>query len=97
MDHIIQFAVSVDDDRIKELAEASAAKELIKQYKCDEYHLGFGNPRWKSAISDAIVNKLVAEIKETGMDEVANEVADKLFRSSKFREKVAGELAERGK
>lgn len=95
MEHIIQFAVSVDDDRITELAEQAAASELVRQYKEGQYRY---EPRdaWKDRLTERVVAAIVAEVMETIADEVVGMVADKLARSQKFREKVAGQLAERG-
>lgn len=94
MEHIIQFAVSVDDDRITELAEQAAADELVKQYKQSRYD--YRADAWKERLTERVVSEIVAEVMGTRADEVAGMVADKLFKSQKFREKVAGQLAERG-
>lgn len=97
MEHIIQFAVSVDDDRIMKLAEQAAANELVKQFKDGGERAGYyTSDRWKSKVFDEVTRELVAEISGTQVDEMAQMVADKLFRSQKFREKVAYALAERG-
>ena len=96
MEHIIQFAVSVDDDRIMKLAEQAAANELVKQFKSRGARVGYySDDVWKSRVFDAVTRELVAEISGTQVNEMAQMVADKLFRSQKFREKVADTLAER--
>ena len=95
MEHIVQFAVSVDDDRITELAEQAAADELVKQYKKSRYEYGRGDA-WKDRLTERVVSEIVAEVMETRADEVVGMVSDKLFKSQRFREKVAGQLAERG-
>ena len=92
MEHIVQFAVSVDDDRIMELAEQAAAKELVNQFKGD-YADYYSGQRWKTELSEEVIERLVREVPQ---DAIANAVANKLFRSQKFREKVAGKIAERG-
>lgn len=96
MEHIVQFAVSVDDDRITELAEQAAANELVKQYKEGQYRY---EPRdaWKDRLTERVVAAIVAEVMETRADEVVGMVADKLSRSQKFRERLAERLAERGR
>ena len=97
MEHIIQFAVSVDDDRIMKLAERAAADELVKQFKSRDARVGYyAGDAWKSRVFDAVTRDLVREISGTQVNEMAQTVADKLFRSQKFREKVADALAERG-
>lgn len=93
MEHIIQIAVSVDDDRIVALAEQAAAKEIVKSFK-DE--TGGYTRAWVSRLSGQVVEAIVSEMSADGYDEIAVEVAGKLMRSQKFREKVAAALAERG-
>lgn len=92
MEHIIQIAVSVDDNRIMALAEQAAAKELVQQFKGkrDSY---YGDLKWKSELSQKVVERLVREIHQ---DDIAEAVANRLFKSQKFREKVAGKIAEVG-
>ena len=92
MEHIIQIAVSVDDERIMVLAEQAAAKELVNQFK-GEHADYYRDQRWKSSLSQAVVERLVEEVPR---DDIAEAVAYRLFRSQKFREKVAGKIAERG-
>ena len=96
MEHIIQFAVSVDDDRITELAERAAANELVKQYKKSRYDYG-PTDAWKDRLTESVVSAIVAEVMEMRADEVVGMVADKLSRSQKFRERLAERLAERGR
>lgn len=91
MEHIIQIAVSVDDERIMALAEQAAAKELVNQLKGGRDY--YREQRWKKDLSQEVVDRLV---KEACQDDIAEAVADRLFRSQKFREKVAGKISERG-
>lgn len=93
MEHIIQIAVSVDDDRIAELAEQAAAKEIVKNF-IDE--TGRYTWSWTQKLSGQVVEAIVSEMSEGGYDEIAEEVAARLTRSQKFREKVAAAMAERG-
>lgn len=91
MEHIIQIAVSVDDDRIMALAEQAAAKELVNQFK-GEHTDYYREQRWKTELSKDVIERLVEEVPR---DDIAEAVANKLFRSQKFREKVACKIAER--
>ena len=95
MDHIIQFAVSVDDKRIKELAEAAAAKGLVEDFKKD-YGSGYGYQKaWIGYIKRDVVDRLVAEFLEKSDDDLAEMVAGRLIRTSKFREKVSEKVSEK--
>ena len=93
MEHIIQIAVSVDDDRIAALAEQAAAKEIVKSFKTET---GGYTRAWVSRLSEQAVEAIVSEMAAEGYDEIAEEVARRLTRSQKFREKVAAALSERG-
>lgn len=93
MDHIIQIAVSVDDDRIEALAEQAAAKELVKRFVSETGRYTWS---WTQKLSEQVVEAIVSEMSADGYDEIVDAVASKLTRSQKFREKVAAALAERG-
>lgn len=93
MEHIIQIAVSVDDDRIAALAEQSAAKEIFKNFINET---GGYTRAWTQKLSRQVVEAIMSEMAAVGYDGIAEEVAARLTRSQKFREKVAAALAERG-
>ena len=93
MEHIIQIAVSVDDDRIAELAEQAAANEIVKKFINET---GRYTRAWTQRISRQVIEAIVSEMSADGYDEIAVEVATRLTRSQKFREKVATALSERG-
>ena len=93
MEHIIQIAVSVDDDRIAALAEQAAAKEIVKKF-IDE--TGGYTRAWTQRLSRQVVEAIVAEMSEGGYDEIAADVASRLTRSQRFREKAAAALSEGG-
>ena len=84
MEHIIQIAVSVDDDRIEALAEKAAANELVKRF-IDET----GRYRWRDALTERIVSSIIEVLSGDGYSEIAEAVAVRLSRSKKFRDKVA--------
>ena len=84
MEHIIQIAVSVDDDRIEALAEKADANELVKRF-IDET----GRYRWRDALTERIVSSIIEALSGDGYSEIAEAVAVRLSRSKKFRDKVA--------
>ena len=94
MEHIIQIAVSVDDDRIAELAEQAAAKEIVKNFVNET---GGYTRTWTQKLSRQVVEAIVSEMAADGYGEIAEEVAARLTRSQKFREKVVSALENRGK
>lgn len=93
MEHIIQIAVSVDDDRIAALAEQAAAKEIVKNFINET---GGYTRVWTQKLSRQVIEAIVSEMSADGYDEIAEEVAARLTRSQKFREKVAAALADSG-
>lgn len=98
MEHIIQFAVSVDDDRITELAEETAEKKLVEDFKKAEAEGRYGfRDGWTSGVKNAVIDALIAEFKYEGRDMslIVEKVADRLARSPKFRDTVAEALAEK--
>ena len=93
MEHIIQIAVSVDDDRITALAEQAAAKEIVRNFTNE---MGGYTRAWTQKLSRQVIEAIVSEMSAGGYDEIADEVAARLARSQKFREKVTAALSERG-
>lgn len=84
MEHIIQIAVSVDDDRIEALAEKAAANELVKRF-IDET----GRYRWRDRMQEEVTSSIIEALSGDGYSEIAEAVASRLSRSKKFRDKVA--------
>ena len=84
MEHIIQIAVSVDDDRIEALAEKAAANELVKRFIDDT-----GRYRWRDRMQEAVTSSIIEALSGDGYSEIAEAVAVRLSRSQKFRDKVA--------
>ena len=84
MEHIIQIAVSVDDDRIEALAEKAAANELVKRFIDDT-----GRYRWRDRMQEAVTSSIIEALSCDGYGEIAEAVAVRLSRSKKFRDKVA--------
>ena len=93
MEHIIQIAVSVDDDRIAELAEQAAAKDIVRNF-IDA--TGGYTRAWTKRLSEQAVEAIMSEMAADGYDEIAEEVAARLTRSQKFREKVVAAMEDRG-
>lgn len=98
MEHIIQIAVSCDDERIVRLAEESAANQLVKKV-VDHYE---GNRRGyysrrsvEEMIADNATQKVVDQVVRIHLDRIADKVAERLSRSKAFREKVAAGISDR--
>lgn len=91
MEHIVQFAIGIDDDRITQAVENNAEKEIIKQIKqsvvnrlfSNTYYCQNANPQSDnlSAFSKKIVTELFAENRDAIINRAAEILADKLAKS----------------
>lgn len=92
MEHIVQFAIGIDDDVIRQRVEQSAEKTIIQQltndikktfYKTDYY----GRPSNKP--SDFILEKIESFLKDNRddiLEMAADKIAEKLARSKRGKE-----------
>lgn len=94
MEHILQFAINIDDNTIKQNIEAKAEKQVIEQVA--------------SAIKSSIIDKwgsltftsetIIRTVMEEHKDEIiklaAENVAESMKRSKKYREALANIVEE---
>lgn len=95
MEHILQFAVSIDDASIEKLVIESATKQLANEIvdKAKE-SLGFTNRYGRpildedgegyGIVKDAI-EKIVKEREDEIINRVIEKIADKTYRSKKYQ------------
>lgn len=95
MEHILQFAVSIDDTSIEKLVIESATKQLANEI-IDEAKksLGFAN-RYGSpyldedgegyGIAKDAIEKVVKEREDEIINRVIEKIADKTYRSKKYQ------------
>lgn len=97
VEHVMQIAVSVDDDAIKAAAIGAATKELKEDITKCYFSGGYSYYKKEptSALND-IVAKLVTEMlvenKELILEEVINKASDKLARSKVVKEAIQKEI-----
>ena len=95
MEHIVQIAVSVDDDAIVRIITEKAAKEIteeLKQQVTDKlfqpsYYSRHANPD-RDRLSDftrKLVGELLEENKDTIIEKAADNLADRLARTKKAK------------
>jgi hypothetical protein len=94
MEHIVQFAIGIDDNAIREKVEANAEKEIIKSIKQDVANKLFSS--WYrnakpekdplSEFSKGIVEKFLEQHQEELLEKAAVHLADKLARTKKGKE-----------
>lgn len=101
MEHIIQFAIGIDDDHIRKQVEASAESQIIddiRQMVMDKMldrsyyaqHAASNDPL-KAWVRQEIINFMV-EHKEEILNKAASELADHLRRSKKAREYILNRI-----
>lgn len=98
MEHIVQFAIGIDDDRIVNLVEENASNQIIGELKqqvanriFSAYYYGSNaNPKRDplSDMSERIVADFLNENKEAILQRAAEVLADKMFRSKTMRDKL---------
>jgi hypothetical protein len=96
MEHIVQFAVGIDDNKITALVEQNAEKEIIKDLKQDvanklfkkDYYRKNADPKTDclSYFSEQLVIGMLEENKEYILDKAATLLANKLARTKKGKE-----------
>lgn len=73
MEHIVQFAISVDDEAIKKICEESAAKQI----KDDILDFSHGQDRWNNKRNPSPVH--LTEMFENEIKEYINEHGDAII------------------
>jgi hypothetical protein len=98
MEHVIQFAVGIDDDRIVNLVEANASKQIIGELKQQvanrifsaNYYDKNADPS-RDQLSEAsvkIVSDFLKDNKDNIVERASEILADKMFKSKTIREKI---------
>lgn len=89
MEHILQFAINIDDETIKKQIEQSAEKKIVDKLKEDIKASIF--TRWGN-VSDKM-EQIIAGVMDDYKDEIikraSEQVADSIKRSKKYREALA--------
>lgn len=98
MEHIIQFGVSIDDERIIKSIEERAYKELAEKLK-READICMYNKYGHDYISDLAkdtIKGLIEAYKEEIIEKAIEVAANKIARSKSFKDGVKDKSANRG-
>ena len=104
MQHVVNIAFDFDDERVKKILEDTTVDKIqkeIKQAVIDEIF----EKQWsnKHAVPDRdplqawatrFIKELIAEHKDEIIKQAAKDISERLFKSPKFREQIAKEVAE---
>ena len=91
MEHIVQFAVSIDDKRIEEICEESAAKQVIDDIKAFSHGTDYGgrinrDPEMLEAMFTTAIKEFVNEHADEIIDMAVAEVSKNFMRTKKAKE-----------
>ena len=99
MEHIVQFAIGIDDEAIRKRIEASAENQIIDSIKSDVTDQIFRKSNWKdetqlhSWVKDIVVEAIL-EHKDEIIKSAAMELCEYMKRTKAVREAVAGAVEE---
>ena len=91
MEHIVQFAVSIDDKRIEEICEETAAKQVIDDIKAFSHGTDFAGrinsgPVVLGAMFTSAIKEFVNEHADEIIDMAVAEVSKNFMRTKKAKE-----------
>lgn len=95
MEHIVQFAIGIDDEGIRKRVEENAYNDILDKLvgeakkgislNCSEY---YQRQRWESIVNEALHNYF-DENKEVILDLAASKLAEHYKRTKAYKEKMA--------
>lgn len=103
MEHIVQFAIGIDDEGIKKAVTENAEKTIIKELSEEVKRILFKKDfSYKNGLSlgptqymDEKIGAILDENREAIIEAAAEKLADKLSRTKKAKE-MLGEVLEKG-
>lgn len=102
MEHIVQFAISIDDKTIQERIEEHAYTDVLNKLTKNAVDSVFSHSSaysrdimWESLMGEALQNFL-EERKDEIIDKAANTLADRFQRTKKYREAMGTAIEEDG-
>lgn len=98
MEHIVQFAINIDDQTIKKRLEENAYQDICDRLVNEAYnYLGRGTrtarPRWDIIVDEAI-DRFVEAHKNEVIDVAAEKLKESYFRTKAYKEKMKDVLDE---
>lgn len=95
MEHIVQFAIGIDDQKIKDIIMGKAEKEImatltndIRRHIFDKNYYGQPDEKFLSYWVKERVDKILSDSKTEIIELAAVHLADKLSRTKAVKEKV---------
>ena len=102
MEHIVQFAIGIDDKTIQNRIEEHAYTDVLAKLTKEAVDSVFAHTSaysreimWESLMKNALQN-LIEERKDEIIDKAANMLADRFQRTKKYRETMGDAIAKDG-
>ena len=102
MEHIVQFAIGIDDKAIQNRIEECAYTDVLNKLTKNAVDSVFAHTSaysrelmWEKLLDNALQNFL-EERKDEIIDEAANRLADRFQRTKKYREAMGAAIAKDG-
>ena len=89
MEHILQFAVSIDEQKIVDVATNRAAAEIIKSAKeeMNKYTRGYNSKLEQMFIDE--IKKVINEHKDKIIEDATNQLAANMAKTKVVKEAIA--------
>lgn len=95
MDHLVQFTISIDDAHIAQMVEERAANELKEQaLKVVKSTVGEPDNYWNKGMSEKglqVVRQFLDENRDYIVAAAAKDIADRVMRSKKMKDRIVEE------
>ena len=88
MEHIMNIAISIDDEGIEKKATEYCVKKLYEDMKGKLISDGYYNRGQLTSRAEDVVNKWLNDHKDEIIEQTAKLVAEKISRRKAFKEKV---------
>ncbi len=102
MEHIVQFAIGIDDKAIQNRIEEYAYRDVLDKLAKNAVDSVFAHTNaysrenmWKTLMEDAL-HSFLEERKDEIIDKVAHMLADRFQRTKKYREAMGDAIAKDG-
>lgn len=102
MEHIVQFAIGIDDKAIQNRIEEYAYRDVLDKLAKNAVDSVFAHTNaysrenmWKTLMGDAL-HSFLEERKDEIIDKAANTLADRFQRTKKYREAMGTAIAKDG-
>ncbi|MFQ6189531.1 peptidase U32 [Bifidobacterium adolescentis] len=102
MEHIMQFAINIDDETIQNRIEEHAYSDVLNKLTKNAVDSVFShssaytrNTMWEGLMGDAL-QSFLEERKDEIIDKAANMLADRFQRTKKYREAMGDAIAKDG-